>query len=68
MALVKNYPAWEDIKYNIHRDVFTGMYYALLLGGEFDNCYGQGVTEEEAFKSLKLRIIQLRNKQKANNH
>lgn len=48
--------------YSIHQDVFTGLYYSTLLGGEFANCHGQGSTPDGAVKSLKIRVIQLRNK------
>jgi hypothetical protein len=48
-------------KYNLGYDVFTRLYTANLLGGEFSNTYGQGETEEGAVSSLKLRLIQLRN-------
>jgi hypothetical protein len=64
---VKNY-SWtsngkqHNIKYSLSRDVFTGLYTAQLLGGEFDNTHGQGKTEEDAVLWLKLRLIQLRNK------
>lgn len=51
-----------EISSHIYRDVFTGLYYATLLGGEFANCYGQGVTEGEAITSLKIRVLQLRRK------
>ncbi len=50
------------MKANISYDVFTGLYYALLLGGEFSNCYGQGKTTDDAMSSLKIRVNQLRNK------
>ena len=50
------------IKYHLGYDVFTGLYSANLLGGEFNNVYGQGKTQEDAVSSLKLRLIQLRNK------
>ena len=49
------------MKYSIYRDVFTGLYYATLLGGEFSNCYGQGSTEKDSVASLKIRVNQLRN-------
>lgn len=52
----------HNIKYHIGYDVFSKMYTATLLGGEFDNTYGQGDTEDNAVNSLKLRLIQLRNK------
>lgn len=51
-----------ELQYSIHRDVFTGLYYTLLLGGEFANCYGQGSTPEGALGSLKIRVYQLRRK------
>lgn len=50
------------MNYSLYQDVFTGLYYATLLGGEFANCYGQGSTPEGAVMSLKLRVNQLRNK------
>lgn len=56
----KNNGPWPP--HRIDRDVFTGLYTATLLGGEFPNCYGQGETEKNAVMSLKLRVIQLRNK------
>jgi hypothetical protein len=52
----------EQLRYRISASVFTGLYYATLLGGEFSNCHGQGATEEEAIMSLKIRIYQLRAK------
>ena len=64
---VKNY-SWVsngknyNIKYHLGYDVFTHLYDATLLGGEFSNVYGQGETEQDAVDSLKLRLIQLRNK------
>lgn len=48
--------------YNIYKDIFTGLYYTTLLGGEFDNCHGQGTTEQGAVTSLKIRVNQLRRK------
>lgn len=57
---------YKIIKNNINcivfGDVFTGLYYAYLLGGEFSNCYGQGNTSNESVISLKIRVNQLRNK------
>lgn len=50
------------MQYSLHQDVFTGMFYALLLGGKFSNCYGQGSTAENAVTSLKIRVNQLRGK------
>jgi hypothetical protein len=52
----------HNIKYHLGYDLFSGMYTATLLGGEFDNTYGHGKTEKDAVESLKLRLIQLRNK------
>lgn len=54
----------DNINCIVSGDVFTGLYYAYLLGGEFDNCYGQGSTPDIAVISLKIRINQLRNKNK----
>ena len=51
-----------SFKYHLGYDVFSGMYSATLLGGEFANTYGHGKTEKDAVESLKLRLIQLRNK------
>ena len=51
-----------SFKYNLGYDAFSQLYTATLLGGEFDNTYGQGKTVEDAAESLKLRLIQLRNK------
>lgn len=50
------------MEYLLYKDVFTGLYYANFLGGEFSNCYGQGNTPSEAITSLKIRINQLKNK------
>ena len=52
------------MKYSIFREVFTGLYYSSLLGGEFSNCHGQGSTIDGAVASLKIRVNQLRNKLK----
>lgn len=54
------------MKYHVFRDVFTGLTYTTLLGGEFPNCHGQGTNETEAVTSLKIRVNQLRNKKKHN--
>lgn len=54
------------MKYHVFRDVFTGLTYTTLLGGEFPNCHGQGTNEAEAVASLKMRVYQLRNKKKDN--
>ena len=39
---------------HIHKSLWTGLYHATLLGGEFANCHGQGPTPEMAKISLKL--------------
>ena len=56
-----------SFKYHLGYDVFSRMYSATLLGGEFANTYGQGETEKGAAESLKLRLIQLRNKRDGKN-
>lgn len=48
------------MKFSVSRDVFTGLYSTILLGGEFPNCHGQGATVEDAVLSLKVRVYQLR--------
>ena len=50
------------MEHSIYHDVFTGNYIATLLGGEFSNCHGYGGTPDEAFRGLKIRVYQLRNK------
>lgn len=50
---------------HIHYDMFTGLYYATLLGGEFANCHGQGPTPKEAMISLKLTVLVLRKNRNA---
>lgn len=52
----------HHFKYHLDYDRFRGMYVAYLLGGEFDNTYGHGKTEDDAVSSLKIRLIQRRNK------
>jgi hypothetical protein len=39
------------------------MCYATLLGGEFDNCYGQGKSYEDAVISLKI-VVNLRRRKR----
>ena len=48
------------MKSHILLNIFTGLYSATLLGGEFSNCYGHGKTEANAIASLKIRVAQLR--------
>jgi len=55
----------EELKYHLYRNLWNGLYYADLLGGEFDNCYGQGSTPEEAVISLKLAVRIRRKNRKA---
>lgn len=44
------------LKAHISRNWLDGFYNADLLGGELDNCYGQGRTADEAIKVLKLSM------------
>ena len=53
------------MEYSIFYNVL-GLYHSTLLGGEFPNCHGQGLTPENAFISLKIRLIQLRGKKLKN--
>lgn len=55
----------ETMRCVVNQDVFTGMYWATLLGGEFDNCCGRGDSEISAIRSLRIRIHQLRHKKYA---
>jgi hypothetical protein len=48
------------MKYHLSKDLFSGLYITTLLGGEFANCHGQGLTPNEAVISLKIRVNQLR--------
>ena len=50
------------MKCHILFNPFTLLYHSTLLGGEFDNCHGQGGTVEESIISLKIRRHQLRDK------
>ena len=50
----------KPLEYHLSCSVFTGLYSATLLGGEFGNCHGQGSTPEGAVASLKIRVEQLR--------
>ena len=56
----------ETITHTLYQDVFSGLFFAELLGGEFPNCYGHGSTSKDAILSLKIRIYQLRNKKNNN--
>lgn len=44
------------MKAAVHQDVYTGRYTALLLGGEFPNCHGEGNSEAAALMSLRLLV------------
>lgn len=65
-----NVYSWESrgvqysFKYHLGYDIFQNLYFAYLLGGKYPNTYGVGSTEIHAVESLKLRLIQLRNKYK----
>lgn len=45
-----------DLTYAVSWNVFTRLYTFDLLGGEFDNCYGQGRTQEQALNSLRFAV------------
>lgn len=45
---------------HIQYSPWINCYVATLLGGEFNNCHGQGRTPELAMISLKMRVNQLR--------
>lgn len=47
------------MKCHLHHSIWNGLYITTLLGGEFDNCHGQGKTPEGAVASLKL-VVNLR--------
>lgn len=46
----------KKLKAHVQYSPWTNLYYATLLGGEFDNCYGQGPTAEFAMISLQLTV------------
>lgn len=48
------------MKAHVQYNPWLNLYVATLLGGEFDNCHGQGPTPEMAMISLKMRVNQLR--------
>jgi len=50
------------MEYHMGYDLLNQLYITTLLGGEFSNCHGQGPTEDQALRSLKIRVSQLRNK------
>lgn len=47
------------MKYHIYYSIWTNLYHTTLLGGEFDNCHGQGETPEMAVISLRM-VVNLR--------
>lgn len=51
------------LPHRIDFDVWRNLYVSTLLGGEFDNCHGQGSTPEGAYISL-LLTVRVRRKQK----
>jgi len=55
------------MKAHISRCWSTNLYYATLLGGEFDNCYGQGETADSAMISLRIVVNMRRRKQNKKN-
>jgi hypothetical protein len=57
----------HSIRYHLSYNVFTGLYYALLLGGEFPNMYGHGDTPDRAVESLKFTLVYFRRKRTAKN-
>ena len=44
------------MEFHICRSLWTGLYHTTLLGGEFNNCHGQGPTPETAEISLRLTV------------
>jgi hypothetical protein len=44
------------MKYRIDYDRWRNLYVSTLLGGEFNNCWGQGRTPEGSYISLKLAV------------
>lgn len=57
-------PGGRPVRAHICYCLWTNLYVATLLGGEFDNCHGQGPTPEEAMLSLQL-TVRVRRKIKA---
>jgi hypothetical protein len=45
------------MKAHIQYSPWLNLYVATLLGGEFDNCHGQGPTPEMAMISLQLTVM-----------
>ena len=56
------------MKYHIYRCLWTQLYVTTLLGGEFDNCHGQGPSQNDAVASLKMTVnVRRRQKQRTEN-
>ena len=49
------------MKAHIQYSSWINLYVATLLGGEFDNCHGQGKTPEMAMESLRM-VLRIRRK------
>ena len=45
--------------YYTYQDVFSLLWYAMLLDARLPNVYGQGSTKEESVISLRIRLHQL---------
>jgi hypothetical protein len=50
------YSIMENMKAHVQYSPWINLYVATLLGGEFDNCHGQGKTPEDAIISLKILV------------
>lgn len=46
----------RNMKAHVQYSPWINLYVATLLGGEFDNCHGQGKTPEDAIISLKILV------------
>lgn len=46
----------NELKYHLSQNVITMVWTTTLLGGEFDNCHGQGKTVEQAINSLRFAV------------
>ena len=55
------YSIMENMKAHVQYSPWINLYVATLLGGEFDNCHGQGKTPEDAIISLKILVNLKRN-------
>lgn len=50
----------DTIKYATFKQA-NGLYCAMLLGGEFDNCHGQASTEDNVVRALKINYYHRKN-------